>query len=150
MGNIFTLLYSVFSDMFGTPLFTCLSGQTSAAGGNRFVIYGLTMLFVSLLFAAFFYYLLGSPRFAKRWFWTTCMITNAVANFLIGWLGTLSGLRNGLMAIIDPETGASITQVTSINCLFYGMANAIWAAVFFAFWSVAIKWWSPMACRTPF
>jgi len=150
MGSIFTLMYGIFSDMFGTPLFTCLSGQTSATGGNRFVTYGLTAIFVSLLIAALFYYLLGSPRLAKRWFWGTCMVACAAANFLIGWLGTLSGLGNGLMAITDPETGASITQVSSTNCLFFGVANAVWAAVFFFLWSVAIKWWSPMACRTPF
>lgn len=150
MGSIFTFLYGIFSDLSGTPLATYLSGQTSATGDNQYVFYGLTALFVSLLIAAVFYYLLGSPRLAKTWVWTASMLVSAAANFLIGWLYTLSDLNAGLMAIIDPETGESITQVTATNCLLFGVANAIWGAIFFFLCSMVIKWWSPMACRTPF
>lgn len=150
MGIFFSSIYALFRELYGTALATYLAGQTSATGNNQFITYGIFIIVISLLFAAVFYYFLSSPRLAKVWVWTIHLIFSAVVGFFYGWLQTLSDLQKGLMAVIDPETGEKVTHVVGNNCLWFGITNAVLAAIFFFLWSMVIKKWSPMACRTPF
>lgn len=150
MESLFKILFNLLGGLYGQPLSQYLAGNTGAPGGSQYALYGLVALGVSAALAVLFYYVANSPRLARRWAWLTTLAASSVVNLLFGWLHTLADLKSGLMAVTDPVTGAAATQVTRTNCLGFGLAEAVWAAVFFLLISMAIKWWSPMACRTPF
>lgn len=97
---------------------------------------GLTLL-ISLVVVVIYYYLLNHLLrihwFSMWYHWLLTLAFTAGAAFLLA-------DRYARQAEVTPDS-----YVT-----WFGLANLCWAVVFFALFSVALKWKSAQASRTPF
>jgi len=102
-----------------------------------------------------FYYLINHPRFNRWWSWLIVLLINSALNLLYGWTLTLSDISNNVISddliyIRDVNTNDIVTQkIVESNCVYFGIANAIIAAIFFIIFSLLLRWWSKNCSTCP-
>lgn len=120
---------------------------SSVVGTNQFVWIGFTTIGISLLMVLVYYYLLGmllrKPSWGSNWTWFLTMLLNSLMAFLVGTLWTRSDLHAGKMVTVDPVTNDTVgLPIDFSNCLQFGGANALIAALFFVLLTFILKWGS--------
>ena len=152
MGEFFGSLYSsIFEEFYGLDLANYLWGTTSDTATNQYIRIGLGMLGISFVVAIVFYYIVNHPKLNNWWGWLIFAGINCVGNFIMGWQYVQRDLDANLMTKIDPETGQTVAlDVTTSNCLCFGVTNAIISLLFFFIFSMIIKWRSKNVSHAPF
>lgn len=95
---------------------------------------GIFMLFTTFVISAVFYYMF-KPVTKQTFWWFIFGLINAVINFCYVLWYTMTPLINNEVAEED--------EWTYLDCTFMGVANIIWACIFFVVAALLIKWWSP-------
>lgn len=152
MGEFFGSIYCLFEDVFGLELANYLWGNSSPyQQTNMYVPIGFTMLVISLVVFALYYYIIDHPKLAKWWGWLLFMGSNAVANFLVGWQWVLRHSYIGYMVGIDPATNKEFDlNISYGDMLCFGFANMLLAVLAFVLMSLFMKWWSKNSSNSPF
>lgn len=152
MGEFFGSLYtSLFENFFGLDLANYLWGQTSQSGTNLYIGIGLWLLGISLAVAIIFYYVIDHPKLNNWWGWLIFTGINAIINFIVGLEWTLTDLYAGKMVQLDPRTNQWVDMnITSSDCICFGVTNAILSIVIFFIISMIIKWKSKSVSHAPF
>jgi hypothetical protein len=100
------------------------------------------MLSLSLIFMLLFYYVFSRPALARVIYWILFMLVNGVINYLIAFGYSYSDLATG--------TYCGELSFGVVDCLGFGLMNAIWSAVAFFLFSMIGKWGSNSCRTTPF
>lgn len=152
MGELIGSLYSsLFEDFFGIELADYLWGQTTVDGRNLYVGIFIWLFFISLFVALLFYYIINHPKLNNWWGWLIFVGINAIINFVWGWQWTQTDLVAGKMVEYDVQTGQNVAlDITTSNCLCFGVSNAILSLIMFFILSMIIKWGSTNASHAPF
>lgn len=152
MGEFFGSIYCLFEDVFGLELANYLWGNSSPyQQTNMYVPIGFTMLGISLVACALYYFVIDHPKLAKWWGWLIFMGSNAVVNFLVGWQWVLRHSYIGYMVKTDPATNQEVDlNISYGDMLCFGFANLLLAIMAFALMSLLMKWWSKNSSNSPF
>lgn len=153
MGQFFGSVYCwLFEDFFGQELANYLWGQTSDyQQSNMFIGIGLWMAGISLLIALAYYYFIDHPKLSKWWGWLIFAIFNSAINYLIGWQRTLYDYYEGIMVTIDAKTQQEVPlDIYPIDCICFGVTDAIIALFTFFVFSMIFKWKSCNSSHSPF
>jgi len=152
MAKIFTLIYCLFEDLFGTELAGYLAGEaTQRQQSNMFLTIGLVMMGITLLVAVVFYYVVNHPRLNNWWGWSFFLGINAVINYIVARQWVMGDLMDGQMERLDPTSGLLVPLgISEYNCEMFALSNVIVACVTFFVVSMFIKWGSTNVPRAPF
>lgn len=152
MGDFFGSIYCWFEDFFGIELANYLWGQSSPEQQDvMFIGVGISMLFISLVVAVLYYYVINHPRLGNIWGWLAFLVVNAIINFLVGWQWVLKDYYDGLMVKVSAITGKlEDLPIDEGNILAFGVTNAILSVLAFLIFSSIIKWWSTNVSHVPF
>jgi len=135
MNNFFAMLYEGFPplDLFYISI-NNFSDNMFTSG--TYVPVGLIMIISSLLSELFYYFFLSSyGNFYKRIYWFSWMVLIAVINFIVAYSFSLSTI--GL-------------EATFLEYFTFSMVNVLWTMIFCFVFSIAFKFKSIKASRTPF
>ena len=103
---------------------------------GAYVSIGLVMLLSSLFLELFYYFFLSSyGSFYKKIYWFLWMAFIMIINFFVAYSFSLSA--------IDPEA-------TFLEYFTFSMVNVLWTMIFCFVFSIAFKFKSIKASRTPF
>lgn len=161
IGEFFGSLYTGFGleDLYGSgegELAEYLWGNASSVvATNQFVGIGLITIGIALAVVAIYYYVLGQllqkPSWGNRFTWLMALVANSLIAFLAAWQWTLSDLYSGDMVTIDAKTGQQTDlPISALNCLQFGLANAIVTVLLFIVFSLILKWKSRDFSHIPF
>lgn len=105
-----------------------------------YVPVGIALILCTVATGVIYYLILNGfrARFSKRWpHWWACLFVNLVIAFLAPIL---------IVWNLSDENTGYFGSDTLLLCLI----NALYSVVLFFLVSMALKWWSPHARRTPF
>jgi len=103
---------------------------------GAYVSIGLVMLLSSFFLELFYYFFLSSyGSFYKRIYWFLWILLIMIINFFVAYSFSLSA--------IDPEA-------TFLEYFTFSMVNVLWTMIFCFVFSIAFKFKSIKASRTPF
>ncbi len=94
---------------------------------------GLAMVVITFVSSALFYYVLKPVRRQTAW-WFGVYCICAVINFLVAFGYTMTPLVNHA---IEKEN-----EWSCLDCMGFGIANVLWAFVFYVIAALILKWWS--------
>lgn len=159
LGNIYCWFESLFGQNIGEYLWGYNCQTQDYSGNNLFNSIGLITIFISFLFVLAYYYLplklFNHPRSNRWWNWLIVLTISGFIAFLIGYGWTIDDFLDGnigdcLMYNRDEE-GNIITQlIYGKDCWLFGLANILFATIFFIFFSFILKWGSRNCKYSPF
>lgn len=145
MSDFFASIYE-FLGVYSTDLAEHLRGYDLACqdyiGTNYYVLCGIWMIVLSLIFMILYYYVFSRPALAKVIYWLLFMLVNAIINYLIAFGYSYNDLATGSYC---GELSFSI-----VDCSGFGLMNAIWSAIAFFLFSLIGKWGSNDCRKIPF
>lgn len=158
MGDFFEFLYTALGlkGIYGNELANFLAGRaTSLSPENQFVTIGFITIGIALAVVLIYYYVIGQwlckPSWGSKITWLITLVINSLLAFLAGWQFTARDLDAGKMMVYNPETDMLVSlNIDGGNCLEFGLANAIVAAVLFFILTLCLKWWSRDFKHIPF
>lgn len=149
MKDFFATMYELLRSFYGQDLADHLYGLNPNNSGtfdaqSLYPTVGLTMVVMSIVLPLLYYKILDKPNLAKFNVWVILTLIHVVVNIFIGfWLSYL-----------DWDTGKMATAVHNVigtgNCWGFGMANGIFAFIFFFIFSYLIKRFSTNSKTVPF
>jgi len=152
MAQLFTLIYCLFENLFGTELAGYLAGEaTQRQQSNLFLSIGLLMLGITVVVAVIFYYVVNHPKLNNWWGWGIFMAANGLINYIVARRRVLGDLMDGMMEKMDNATGVLVPLgITESDCEAFGLSNLIVSCIAFLIVSLIIKWWSTNVPQAPF
>lgn len=133
MNGFFAALYEIITSQ-ETELSKLLYDE------KTYITVGISMLLLSAVGMAIYYYAINHPRF-NRWFhWLLILVVVCLINFSIAYF-----MADGVVWNTYGTTNGYVTQM--IN---FAIANAIWALIFSFLFSMLLKWKSTNAKHSPF
>lgn len=145
MRDFFASMYELLSSLYGNDLGLHLYGWDGVAFDNNslYVSVGIAMVLISFLTMALFYYIINSPSFSRWYHWLMVLVGNVVINYFVAFYLAYLDYNNGDIADdIAP-------LIDSSHLHFWGLANAIYAILFFVIFSFTFRWWSTNCSTTP-
>ena len=132
MKNLFRFLYELIIGRPQPPM------ETPLYRGEIFPdVGGITLLLITFAMVVFYYYVLNH------------LLQTAVFSHWYHWLAVLG--INAIIAFSFAVYYCRINEATPDSYVYwFGVANAVYSALFFLLFSLAIKWKSNNAARTPF
>lgn len=130
---------------FFAAIYELITGQDTELSkllydGKTYFPVGLSMLLLSAIFMAVYYYAINHPRF-NRWFhWLIVIGVVCLINFAIAYF-----MADGVVWDAFEKTDGYVTQIVT-----FATANAIWTIVFSFVFSILMKWRSSNAKHSPF
>lgn len=136
MNNFFAMLYEGFEPL---SIFYIEGFSNDMYNSGAYVTIGLVMLLTSLFSELFYYYFLSSySNFFKKTYWFLWMVLIAIINFFVAYTTSF---------------GAMISEgfeYTFLEYFTFSMVNVLWTMIFCFVFSIAFKFKSIKASRTPF
>jgi hypothetical protein len=149
MKAFFVFIYELFASLFSTELADHLYGLSRNNDGTTearslYLYVGLSMLVISLVIAAVYYFAINSPKYNRWYHWITAMGTNAIINLLVGFYLPFRDYQAGEIAD-EIKPGIGIGDLWG-----FGFANAIVSLLFFFIFSLILQNKSRNYANVPF
>jgi hypothetical protein len=133
MGNFFEGIYLFFEDMIPYDIQNYIWPQSPIISQDNICgEIGVVMLAISLFWAIVC--VLARKRICAKviLMWLTCLIINAVINFVLGWQWLLTDYYAGKMTIIDCCTNTLIPMnIEESDIINFGIVNMIISIIFY-------------------
>ena len=157
LGKIYCWFESIFGQNFAEYLWGYDCETLVYSGKNLFNTIGLIAIGISLVFVIAYYYLplwgFNHPRTNRWWNWIIILLIAGIINLFIGYGWTINDFLNGsigdcLMYTRDPDGNIISQLIFQKDCWLFGLSNFFVTALFFAFWTLILKWKS-RNCKNP-
>ena len=155
IGDFFGFWYDWLKKIYGISLNEYLWGYNcdteDFTNPNLFISFAIATVVIALIIGCYYYYVYKPVR-NQRFLWFIYLIVAIAINF--GWATykTWKDLSDGLIGncLVYQSDGVT-AQITSTNCLLFGVANGIVMLIVFTFLSFALlKWLSKTGRHYPF
>ena len=152
--NLIRNIYSWLNPIYGNELYEYLKGNDCDGvfiGPNHFQTIWLSLLVSTLVLLVIYYKVIDHPRFNHWWHWLIFLFLTGAVNLFIGFGYTYSKLNGGVIPACFTHSQVETAQDGSIygvngteilsnfNCWQFGIANAIFAIVFFIIFSFGFQ-----------
>jgi hypothetical protein len=152
MRDFFAALYELLKPLYGSYLADHLYGMDEKGGftnNSLYVTVGLWLFISVIAFTVLYYFVLNSllrtSRYNSNWWWLGTWLVCVLFNFFLGYYLPYLDFDNGDIPNKTARENIGMEQIMG-----FGMANALFALVFFFILSWIVKRWSINASTVPF